>query len=109
MPNEVLRRAILLPKDFDTSGARHPCEGERLPKHPITSDEALIKQDEYNRMMGIKPGDDEWIRQQDEYNRFMGIKPKKEEEDGGKKGSGDDMEGLLADAGGAKKKKASKK
>ena len=36
VPNEVLRRAIILPKDMDTSNGRYATPKDLLPKNPAT-------------------------------------------------------------------------
>ena len=51
VPNDVLRRAIILPKDQDTSGMRYPEEGEFLPKNPATDPEYQRKKEELERLM----------------------------------------------------------
>ena len=51
VPNDVLRRAIILPKDIDTSNGRYASPRDLLPKNPATDPELLRKQDEHNKIM----------------------------------------------------------
>ena len=36
IPNDVLRRAIILPKDKDTTGNKYPTPADLLPRNPDT-------------------------------------------------------------------------
>ena len=39
LPNQVLRRAIILPKDMDTTAGRYATPADTLPKNPFTDSE----------------------------------------------------------------------
>ncbi len=51
VPNDVLRRAIILPKDMDTTGGRYPTPKDLLPKNPATDLEYIQKQENYQKVM----------------------------------------------------------
>ena len=46
VPNDVLRRAIILPKDIDTSDGRYASPRDLLPKNPDNDYEFLYKEKE---------------------------------------------------------------
>lgn len=72
VPNDVLRRAIILPKDIDTSDGRYASPKDLLPKNPALDPELLFKEKEHKKLMRdlIKWGDNTFERK------------KKKEEDG---------------------------
>ena len=43
VPNEVLRRAIILPKDIDGSNGKYASPRELLPKNPDSDMEHIMK------------------------------------------------------------------
>ena len=45
IPNEVLRRAIILPKDVDSATLRYPKDGEGLQHNYLLSEEYLRQQE----------------------------------------------------------------
>ena len=52
VPQDVLRRAIILPKDIDTTGGKYATPMDLLPKNPASDPELLFKQEEHNHLMG---------------------------------------------------------
>jgi hypothetical protein len=51
VPNDVLRRAIILPKDIDTTGGKYATPKDLLPKNPATDQEYIFKQEEHYKLM----------------------------------------------------------
>ena len=51
VPNEVLRRAIIMPKDVDNTNGRYASPRDLLPKNPATDWEHIYKTKELNRVM----------------------------------------------------------
>jgi len=51
VPNDVLRRAIILPKDMDTTGGRYATPKDLLPKNPANDIEYIHKQENYKKVM----------------------------------------------------------
>ena len=51
MPNNVLRRAIILPKDLDTSNGRYASPKDLLPKNPATDQEQIHQAEEIKKLM----------------------------------------------------------
>ena len=51
VPNDVLRRAIILPKDIDTSDGRYASPKDLLPKNPQLDPELLFKEKEQKKLM----------------------------------------------------------
>mmetsp|Transcript_31983 Transcript_31983/g.42369 ORF Transcript_31983/g.42369 Transcript_31983/m.42369 type:complete len:94 (+) Transcript_31983:2480-2761(+) len=51
VPNDVLRRAIILPKDIDTSDGRYASPKDLLPKNPALDPEQIFKDKEKNKLM----------------------------------------------------------
>ena len=51
IPNHVLRRAIILPKDMDTTAGNYPKPGDTLPINYLTNTDYIMKQNEIKRIM----------------------------------------------------------
>lgn len=51
VPNDVLRRAIILPKDVDTSNGKYPTPKDLLPRNPLYDMEYIHKQEEQAKVM----------------------------------------------------------
>ena len=56
IPNHVLRRAIILPKDMDTTAGNYPKPGDTLPINYLTDNDYKRKQDEIKRVMAPVKG-----------------------------------------------------
>lgn len=51
VPQDVLRRAIVLPKDIDTSNGKYATPKDLLPRNPQTDPELMFKMEEQNKLM----------------------------------------------------------
>ena len=51
VPNDVLRRAIILPKDMDTSNGRYASPKDLLPKNPQLDAEMIHHAEEMRKLM----------------------------------------------------------
>ncbi len=51
VPNDVLRRAIILPKDLDTTNNKYPTPKDFLPKNPATDPEQLWAAKQQRKLM----------------------------------------------------------
>lgn len=51
VPNDVLKRAIVLPKDIDTTGGRYAKPSDLLPKNPAKDVNILQRKDEQRKLM----------------------------------------------------------
>ena len=76
VPNDVLRRAIILPKDLDTSNNKYPSPKDTLPKNPLTDPDQIWLAEQQRKVMKdlIK-----WSQK-----TFGKAKPVKEDEEGEK-------------------------
>ena len=89
VPNDVLRRAIILPKDMDTTGGKYATPADLLPKNPDSDSELMrLEREKYKLMKDLY----KWQQ------KTFPWREKKREEDGG-----DD------DEGGGKKVKSKKR
>ena len=56
LPNEVLRRAIILPKDMDTTAGKYATPNDTLPRNPFNDPDFMRKQAQIDGvMMGLTP------------------------------------------------------
>ena len=51
VPQDVLRRAIILPKDMDTTNGKYATPADLLPKNPENDPEELYKREEQQYLM----------------------------------------------------------
>jgi len=51
IPNDVLRRAIVMPKDIDTSDGKYPTPLDLLYKNPATDAQYIFREKEHKKLM----------------------------------------------------------